>query len=223
MLSLFPILQMIPTPDLSHINREDYDKVYEPAEDTFLLLDALEDDEELIQQLKPRVCLEIGSGSGCVTALLAKIVGNKNAVFLTTDINGFACETTKQTGLHNGITQIEPLRTSLVDGIMPRLKNCIDILCFNPPYVVTTHEEVGSFGIEASWAGGIDGREVIDQLLPLVKDILSPNGIFYLLLINENKPDQVVQLMKEAYKMDAKIIMERRAGRERQFIVKITH
>ncbi|KAF1799020.1 S-adenosyl-L-methionine-dependent methyltransferase [Mucor lusitanicus] len=214
---------MIPTPDLSHIKKEDYERVYEPAEDTFLLLDALEEDEALIQQLKPRVCLEIGSGSGCVTTLLAKIVGNKNAVFFTTDINAFACETTRQTGLHNGITQIEPIRASLVDGIMPRLKNRIDILCFNPPYVVTTHEEVGSMGIEAAWAGGIDGREVIDQLLPLVKDILSPQGIFYLLLINENKPDQVVQLMKEAYGMNAGIIMERRAGREKQFIVKITH
>ncbi|CAO0802776.1 unnamed protein product [Mucor circinelloides] len=214
---------MIPTPDLSHIKKEDYERVYEPAEDTFLLLDALEEDEKSIQKLKPSVCLEIGSGSGCVTTLLAKIVGNTNAVFLTTDINEFACETTRQTGLHNGITQIEPIRTSLVNGIMPRLKNRIDILCFNPPYVVTTHEEVGSLGIEASWAGGIDGREVIDQLLPLVKDILSHAGIFYLLLINENKPDQVVQLMKESYGMNAKIVMERRAGREKQFIVKITH
>lgn len=56
-----------------------------------------------------------------------------------------------------------------------------------------------------------------------MQDILSPNGIFYLLLINENKPDQVVQLMEDSYGMDAKIIMERRAGREKQFIVKITH
>lgn len=90
-------------------------------------------------------------------------------VFLTTDINLFACETTRQTGLQNQITRIEPINTSLVNGIMPRLKNRIDILCFNPPYAVTPHEEVGSLGIEASWAGGIDGREVIDELLPLVK------------------------------------------------------
>jgi release factor glutamine methyltransferase len=32
-------------------------------------------------------------------------------------------------------------------------------------------KKVGSKGIEAAWAGGIDGREVIDQLLPLVKVI----------------------------------------------------
>jgi release factor glutamine methyltransferase len=44
-----------------------------------------------------------------------------------------------------------------------------------------------------------------------------------LLLINENKPDEVVKIMKETYQMHAEIIMQRRAGRERQFIVKIKH
>ncbi|OBZ89751.1 HemK methyltransferase family member 2 [Choanephora cucurbitarum] len=214
---------MIPTPDLSHIKRQDFERVYEPAEDTFLLLDALEEDEQLIQSLKPRICLEIGSGSGCVTTLLAKVVGASNAIFLATDINAFACQTTRQTGLQNAVHSIESICTSLVDGILPRLKNQIDILCFNPPYVVTTHEEVGSRGIEAAWAGGIDGREVIDELLPYVKDILSPQGIFYLLLINENKPDEVVEIMKTKYGMKAKIILQRRAGREKQFIVKIQH
>ncbi|CAO3620343.1 unnamed protein product [Mucor hiemalis] len=163
------------------------------------------------------------SGSGCVTTLLAKVVGASNAIFLTTDINPFACETTIKTGLRNDIKSIEAIRTSLVDGILPRLKNQIDILCFNPPYAVTPSDEVGSFGIEASWAGGIDGREVIDQLLPLVKDILSPQGLFYLLLIEENRPKEIVEIMKNDYKMNAEIILQRRAGREKQFIVKIQH
>lgn len=64
--------------------------------------------------------------------------------------------------------RIEPIQTSLVNGFLPRLEGLVDVLCFNPPYVVTTPEEVGSHGIEASWAGGIDGRQVIDEFLPFV-------------------------------------------------------
>jgi release factor glutamine methyltransferase len=53
--------------------------------------------------------------------------------------------------------------------------------------------------------------------------LLSPNGLFYLLLIDENKPNEIVNIMKNEYNMHAEIIMQRRAGREKQFILKIKH
>ena len=43
---------MFATPDISHLTSVDYDNVYEPAEDTFLLLDALEAEYDFIQQLR---------------------------------------------------------------------------------------------------------------------------------------------------------------------------
>ena len=40
------------TPNFSHITQEDFEHIYEPAEDTFLLLDALEKDIHILQDLK---------------------------------------------------------------------------------------------------------------------------------------------------------------------------
>ena len=41
---------MLPTPSYTHLKDNDFDKIYEPAEDSFLLMDALEIDVNLIQE-----------------------------------------------------------------------------------------------------------------------------------------------------------------------------
>lgn len=49
--------------------------------------------------------------------------------------------------------------------------------------------------IYASWAGGKDGREVVDKLFPLVQLYLSPNGVFYLIALEENKPSEICEIL----------------------------
>lgn len=51
---------MIPTPDISHLKDADWTRIYEPAEDTFCLLDALEQDAERLKNIRPRLVVEIG-------------------------------------------------------------------------------------------------------------------------------------------------------------------
>lgn len=53
-------------PSLCHLTSNDYIHVYEPSDDTYLMCDALLKQVEFIEQMKPRIIIEIGSGSGCI-------------------------------------------------------------------------------------------------------------------------------------------------------------
>jgi len=47
-------------PDLDHLTMADFGHIYEPSDDTFLLMDALEADTLALQALRPRIVVEIG-------------------------------------------------------------------------------------------------------------------------------------------------------------------
>lgn len=206
-----------------------FTQVYEPAEDTFLLLDSLEADEAallatgalvrgdvkdgdaegavkdglILEDLSltdtrtdsrtgPRLCLEVGSGSGVVITFLAQLVqklspSGQDCRFIATDLNPACVAATGKTAEENGVgVVVDAVQCDLVAAVMDDVAGKVDVLVFNPPYVVTPSSEVGSQGIEASWAGGVDGREVTDRLLPLIPALLAPRGLFYLVALDEN-------------------------------------
>jgi len=204
------------TPFYNHVKK--YPNVYEPAEDTFLLIDALEKDQNYLLNLKPRLCLEVGGGSGIVLSFVKSILGN-SAQYLSTDRNPEAVECIKETFLVNG-GEVDVIKTDLVSGIDK--KKQVDVLIFNPPYVVTYNEEIDKDFVASTYAGGDCGRVVMNRFFPNVSSLLSENGVFYLVVIKENKPEQIIKLFKEEYKMDGEIIMERKAGPELLKIIKFT-
>lgn len=214
------------TPLTSHLTADDYEHVYEPAEDSFLLLDALEADLDFLDTLQPRLCVEIGSGSGVIITALAKRLSH-TALCLATDINPRACDATRRTAQHNG-ARVDCVQCNLTDALRLR---CVDVLLFNPPYVVTSDEELYAKKPEEigttqrnlvySWAGGKDGRRVTDILLEQLDDILSPSGVLYLLLLRENKPDEIIKQLNNS-NFKAVKHMERRIPGEYLYILKVT-
>jgi release factor glutamine methyltransferase len=157
-----------PTPKY---NLKQYPAVYDPAEDSFLLLDTLELEDWTT--INPSLVLEVGSGSGVVSAFLSSLIGPSKAcmflflflVYLCTDINEMATRATKLTSKLNN-SNLEPIVCDFFSAL--RVPHAVDILVFNPPYVVTPVEELGSQSIMAAWAGGEHGRVVTDRFLPLV-------------------------------------------------------
>ncbi|KAF9568535.1 S-adenosyl-L-methionine-dependent methyltransferase [Agrocybe pediades] len=215
---------MIPTPDLSHLTTKDYDHVYEPAEDTFLFLDALEEDAESLKNMHASICLEVGPGSGCVTGFIGKILG-PSVLYLCTDINPHACNCTRLTGLQNKV-DIDPVNGSLATPFQSRLAHSVDVILFNPPYVPTPEEEAliaqTSKDIGGAWAGGWDGLRVTNIFLQAVEGLLSEKGRFYLVALKENNVPQILKTMKDVHNLTGKVILERRAGREYLYILCFT-
>jgi len=206
---------MLPTPSLSHFNKKEYLNFYEPAEDSFLLIDALEKDLDFIQKINPSVCLEIGSGSGVVSSALASVL--KNCFFLTTDINKAACSATLRTAAANGVI-VETVNTSLASA----LKIKPDLVIFNPPYVPTDNSEVTTKDLlTRSWAGGEKGRIVIDKFLKLLPNLLGNKSLCYLLILRENRREEILSLL-EGISLSGEVVLERRAGRESLEILRIS-
>ncbi|MEQ2174981.1 hypothetical protein GOODEAATRI_013376 [Goodea atripinnis] len=177
-----------PTPVYSHAGRGSFQDVYEPAEDSFLLIDALEKDAERLLHMS------------------------------CTDVNPAAAQCTARTASCNRVS-LQPVITDLVESLLPRLCGKVDVLLFNPPYVVTPSEEVGSRGIEAAWAGGERGREVTDRFLPLVAQLLSSEGLCYLITIAENNPEEIMGLLCQSG-LEGESCLSTRAGNERLSVLR---
>lgn len=210
------------TPHITHLTADDLKYVYEPAEDSFLLIDALELDLPQFKRNPPTICVELGSGSGIVITALAKAI-HSSTIFFGIDINPRACNATLKTACKNQ-TLVECINMDLLTSFKERT---VDVLIFNPPYVVTTDDEINKIDtnitnklIGKSWAGGHNGRQIMNKVFEKLNDILSCNGVAYILVIKDNKPEEILVDLKQL-NFSAKIIIERKIRGEHLFVLKI--
>ncbi|MEE8231956.1 MAG: HemK2/MTQ2 family protein methyltransferase, partial [Thermoplasmata archaeon] len=94
------------------------DEVYRPAEDSYLLLRALD-------LADANSFLEIGTGTGLIALHAARRVPT-----LATDINPLATGLTQANARRNGLS-LDIVRADLFRG----LRGKFDVIAFNPPYL----------------------------------------------------------------------------------------
>ncbi|OTB08774.1 hypothetical protein M426DRAFT_316798 [Hypoxylon sp. CI-4A] len=244
---------MLPTPDTSHVA---YERIYEPAEDSFLLLDTLSSATETAflhsrfgDDYVPLV-VEVGPGSGVVIAFVnahAQVLfGSRNVLTAAVDVNGYACEATRETARkaasENAATHGRFLGAFQGDLVVPVKDQQVDVLIFNPPYVPTPElpKQPGqtdlphlntkptfdddSYMLSLSYAGGKDGMETTDRLIDELPQVLSSRGCAYILLCAQNKPEEVKERIRnlgEDWNVETVGSSGKQAGWERLQIIRI--
>jgi len=143
--------------------------VYWPAEDTFLLADALEAAASRATQLS--LVADVGSGTG----LLALIAAKHGARVVATDIEPRAAACTWRNARRNGLDAlIDVLCCDLLSPLRAGL--ALDLVVCNPPYLP------GEWRESPDVCGGPSGVEVALALLRQASNHLRGGGRIYLVL-----------------------------------------
>ena len=208
----------------------DFKNVYEPAEDTFLLIDSITNDlineKEKNKFLNPIKSIEIGCGNGLVSCCYLDILKKENFKLekhFCIDINKDALNLTekliKNYNLNDKVYFIE-------SDLFSNFKNNekFDIIIFNPPYVTTDDDEykraLEKKDIYASWAGGKKGSETIFKFISQLKDFIKDDSIIYLLLSKENEYFKIIDDINNCINFKFEILMKRKATNEKLAVFK---
>jgi release factor glutamine methyltransferase len=139
------------------------DDVYEPAEDSFLFA-------ENLKSKRGDAVLDLGTGCGILGILAAKHA----AQVLAVDLNPYALYCAKENARLNGVREnIGFIQADLFMALRDEAR--FDLVTFNAPYLPSEDDEANSW-IGRSWAGGANGRQVVDRFISQVPAHLKPQG-----------------------------------------------
>ncbi len=139
------------------------DNVYEPAEDSFLFAENLD-------VPKGAQVLDVGTGSGILSILAAEKARN----VLTIDLNPYAVQCAKENAkINHMLEKMSFMQADLLTALNENAK--FELILFNAPYLPAAENETDSW-IGRSWAGGINGRQVIDRFISQAPSHMKTKG-----------------------------------------------
>ena len=145
-----------------------WENVYEPAEDTFFFA-------ENINVPRGAKVLDIGTGSGILGIVAAENADNVLAI----DLNPYAVRCAKANAKLNSLSdKMASMQASLFNALKAEAR--FDVILFNAPYLPSAKFEEQTW-IERAWAGGANGRQVIDPFISQSVVHLKPGGKVLLL------------------------------------------
>lgn len=174
------------------------DSVYEPSDDTFLLIDVIKKEIDCTE--KPDV-LEIGCGTGIISILLSKSGCN----VVASDISDDAIELTKTNAKINN-AKLKVVKSNLLESIKGRF----DYIIFNPPYLPEDeYDFLMPKETKMSVVGGKKGNEVIIEFLKQAKEHLKPRGSIFIVISSLSNIEEIMSCASKN-KLEGKILATKR-------------
>ena len=160
----------------------------------------------------------MGAGCGILGILAAKRY--KARKIISTDINPYATFNIKINAKLNDLSR--KISILLGDLFQPIRKNVkFDTILFNSPYLPSQKQESETW-IEKAWAGGFDGREVIDRFLKEVPNRLKKHGR---LLLVQSTMSNVEKTLKTIFNigLQVEVIAQKKVAFETIVVIKASY
>jgi len=185
------------------------EQVYEPAEDTFLIAEKMtvtEDD----------TVLDMGTGCG----ILAMLAAEKAKTVVAVDVNPHALKCANRNAETNGAKEKIEFRHG--DLFQPIRKNeRFSLILFNSPYLPSEPDEEKSW-IGKAWAGGSNGRKVIDRFIAEAPQWLVDGGKILLVQSSLSDVNRTLEMFKER-NLHAMVVAQVKVPFENIILVEAKH
>jgi release factor glutamine methyltransferase len=173
-----------------------WEDVYDPAEDSFLFAENLDVE-------KGAQVLDIGTGCG----ILGILASEKAASVLAVDLNPYAIRCAKEnSALNNADNKMAFMQADLLTAFDE--KATFDLILFNAPYLPAAEHEAETW-IGRSWAGGVNGRQVIDRFISQAQLHLKTGGRVLLMQSTLANVEETICKFGE-HKLKARVKAERK-------------
>jgi len=181
--------------------------VYEPAEDSFLLAEKMTVTED-------EAVLDMGTGCGIIAVLAAEKAKSVVAV----DINPYAIECAIKNAEMNGAREkIEFRHGDLFQPIKPN--EHFNLILFNAPYLPSEPDEEKSW-VGKAWAGGSNGRKVIDRFVMDAPNFLAAGGKIQLVQSSLSDVNRTIKMFSER-NLRAMVVAQVKVAFERIVLVEV--
>lgn len=176
-----------------------HDKVYEPSDDTWLLIDLVE--EVLSKKGVLNSCIDLGCGTGILGLYVLSKGYCRKVLFI--DVNPYATM--------NSFINIVINRFNHRGLVLTSDHHCsvekTDVVLANPPYLPRDEYSFTSVYEEYSVAGGLEGFETVMRFIDFASETLVDGGLLLITYSSLTKPNIVEEyIARKGFKIFAKKI-----------------